>query len=140
MLAVQSKLFVPFRIAGRQHAAVAGGDDLARMKRKTSNVAMRLADFLPATVQIDLAADRTGRIFHERQSVLIGNRSESFQIAGHAHLMNSQDRPSLRGDGFLNSARINIEGGRLNIDKNRPGVLAKRCRNNRLLEVSITKS
>ena len=53
---------VDFRVVGGQHATIARGDDLTRVKRKAGNIAVRLADSLPMIVPQYFAAQRAGRV------------------------------------------------------------------------------
>ena len=69
MLAQQAELLVPLGVARRDHAAVAGADDLARVERKAGDVAVRPADLLPLAIPEDLAADRAGGVLDERNAV-----------------------------------------------------------------------
>ena len=61
MLAQQAELRGRVGVGGGQHAAVAGRDHLARVEREAGDVAVRLADPLPAAVPADLAAERRRR-------------------------------------------------------------------------------
>src|SRR5437868_4716932 len=67
VLAQQPESRVPFSIGRGDHSPVAGAHDLARMERETGDIGVRLADFFPLALPLDLAADRACGVFHDRQ-------------------------------------------------------------------------
>ena len=69
VLAQEPELRVPLGVAGGQHAALAGGDDLAGVEGEAGDVPVGLADGLPAVADADLAADGAGGVLDDRQAV-----------------------------------------------------------------------
>ena len=77
VLAQQAELAIPFRIARRDHAAIAGADHFARVKGKASDVRVRPTDLLPLPVPQDFAADGARGILDDRKGMAPGDRDES---------------------------------------------------------------
>ena len=89
LLSQEPELAVPVPARGCQHAALAGRDQLAGVKREAGDVAVRLADPLPAAFQEQLAANGAGRVFDQRQVVPAGYREHTWQVARHSKLVDA---------------------------------------------------
>ena len=68
MLTQQPELAIELGVRRREHPAVAGREQLARVKREAGDVAVRPADALPPAVPEDLAADGARRVLDDRQA------------------------------------------------------------------------
>src|SRR5258705_13725336 len=87
VLAQQPEPGIPFRVPGGQHAAVPRAHDLAWMKREAGDIAVRAADLLPRVTRRVLAADGTGRILDQQQTVLACEGEDRPQITRQPHLV-----------------------------------------------------
>ena len=105
----EAKQLVPFFIVRCDHATVAGGDDLTGMKRKTGHIALGFSDFLPMIITHNFAADGTCGVFNDPQTLLFGKIRNRGHIAGHAHLVHTQDSPRRRSDGIFDEFRVDVE-------------------------------
>src|SRR3990172_3468923 len=91
MLAEKTKLPVMVGVVCRYHSAVAGCNKLPGMKRKTGDVAVRLAKFFPRACDIYFTPYCTCRVFNHGKAKLSGKRKYGFYVAGHSHLMDRHD-------------------------------------------------
>src|SRR6267142_6687721 len=91
MLPPKAKLPVPFGIGCGNHPTVARGDDLARMKGETGDVAMRFTDLLPRGAPEDLAANSAGSVLHYGQRMLTSDLRNGFKVTGHPHLVHTEN-------------------------------------------------
>src|SRR5690606_5869100 len=73
MLPPQPEPGVDGGAARGQHAALSGGDDLARMEREADDVAMRASDPRPGAVDENLRSDRAGRVLDYRHAMDLRN-------------------------------------------------------------------
>ena len=121
MLAPQAELPIPRCIGGRDHPAVTGRDDLARMEREAGDVAVRLADPFPGAVPQNLAANRAGCVLDQYQAVVPRQRHQTLQIARHADLMHRENRPGLRPDHRRDAIDVDVERLRVDVDEDRHG-------------------
>ena len=76
------------------------------------------------TVPEDFASNGAGGVFDQSQASAGRDLAEGEEIAGHSHLMHTQDRPRFLGNGQLDQLRIEIVRQRIDIGKdwNRPAV------------------
>ena len=121
MLAEQPELAVQLGVAGRQHAAVAGGDAPCgggTRSRRRSRAAGRSA---PRPAHERLAADRAGRVLDHRQAVSPGDVEDGRQVARQADLVHGQDRPGPRRDRPLDQGGVDVVGPRVDVHEHRAG-------------------
>lgn len=121
VLAQKPELGVPFRVAGRQHPAFAGGDDFARMEREAGDIPVWLADAFPFAVDPDFAADGAGGVLNDRQRMTRGDLHDPRHVAGHANLVHTEDGLGALGDRRLDQCRIHVEGVGINVDEDGQG-------------------
>jgi hypothetical protein len=107
------------RIRRGDHAAVAGRDDLARVKGKAGDGAVRAADAFPAVVDLDLAAERARGVLDEGEAVLAREGEDGTELAGEAQLMDAKDRAGARAHRLGQPARVHAEGVGLDVDEHR---------------------
>src|SRR4051812_7729022 len=74
-------------VVGRDHAAIAGGQELARMEGEAGGDAEGAADLAPAFADADPAADRAGGIFDQCQTAAPGNLCDRIDPSRHAELV-----------------------------------------------------
>src|SRR4051812_46406126 len=91
------------------------------MKGETGKVPMRFADFFPLAIPKDFGADPASGVFNQRNFVLFGNLHKTMEIAGHADLVDAEDRTRQRSDRGFDETRIDVVSGGIDIDKNRSG-------------------
>ena len=103
----------------RQHAAVAGADDLARMEREAGDVAVRLADFLPPAVPQRISLPMAQAASSISGQAVAPRTAGSPQVAGHADLVHAEDRPRARRDGGLDSSGSMLKVVGLDVDEHR---------------------
>ncbi len=101
---------VPVGVARGEHPALAGGDDLARMKGKTGDIAVGLADPFPAVANANLAADGARGILNDRQAMTGSDGQNPAKVAGQANLMHAENGPGTLGDRGFEPGGIEIEG------------------------------
>src|SRR5262249_50684148 len=117
VLPPQPEAGIPFRTGRRDHPAVAGRNDLARMERKTGDVAVRFADSLPPAIDAYLAPDRAGGILDDPEAVASSQYHNRVHLARHAELMHAENRPGAARDRRLDGRRIHVERRRLDVDE-----------------------
>src|SRR5205807_966417 len=109
VLAPEPELRVPRGIRGGQHPAITSRQELARMERETGDIAVRFPDPFPLALPEDFATGRTGRVFDHRQGVPTGYLDDALQVAGHAHLMDTEYGSCPRSNRPLKECRGHIE-------------------------------
>ena len=119
MLTTQPEFAVKFRIGGRQHAALAGRDDLARMEGEAGNSSVGLANRLPFSIEPDLASRGASGIFDQGNVMTTCHRHKRMQVARHSHLVNCENGARAIGYGFVHMLRIEIVGRRIDVHENR---------------------
>ena len=62
-----------FRIGRREHATIARRQKFARMEREARHIAVRLADFFPASVATNFTSHGARGILDYRQRISPGN-------------------------------------------------------------------
>ena len=102
-----------FLIAG-EHSSFAGCHVLGGVEAERRGIAPR-AD---PTVAI-LGADRVGRVFHDRQFVLFGQRLDGVEVDGMPAEMHRQNCPRTRRDRALDADGVNVQRVRFNVDQHR---------------------
>src|SRR6185312_16596603 len=70
-------------------------------------------------VPLDFAADRTGGIFDDGETMAACDIDEPRKVAGHPHLVNTKDGAALGRDRRFDLAHIDIVCLRLDVDENR---------------------
>src|ERR1700730_14742943 len=118
VLAQHLEFGVPFGIRRREHAAIPGAHNLARMKRKAGDVTARPSDLLKLAIPCDLAAHRARRILHYGKAMTAGNLEDSSEIARHPHLVHAQNGACMWRQDGLDLGRIKVEGVRFDINEN----------------------
>src|SRR5690606_8284993 len=83
----------------------------------TGDIAMGLADLLPLALPQDFAADGTGGILDHRDGVSLPDCNYGREVAGHAELVNAEDRPGARRDCRLDQIGIDVVAIRLDVDE-----------------------
>ena len=121
VLPPEAKLFVPLLVGCRDNAAITCGDDLPRMKRETGDISMWLTDLFPLALPIDFTADCAGRIFNDWQRITLTDINNRREIAGHSHLVDTQDGLGAIRDCSFDQRRIDIESLWLDVHKYRSG-------------------
>ena len=118
VLAQQPELLIPLGVRRRDHAAVAGGQHLARVEREAGDVAVRPADPFPPASQRSRCRSRrprprraagplrwaTSSTPRDRTACRSGARTGS---------------PGSRADGLLDSQRVDVEAIGLDVDEHR---------------------
>ena len=87
------------------------------MKREAGDISVGLADLLPHSPPRDLAANCARSIFNNLEVVASRDLQNRGQIAGQAHLVNTEDRPRSLSDRLLDTSWINIERSRVDVDE-----------------------
>ena len=119
MLPPEAELAIELRARGRDHAAVACGDDLPRVKREAGDVAVRLPDLLPPAIPQNLAAARAGGVLDDRNASAAADLDDAREIARHAELMDAQNRLRARGECRFDQRRVHVVGPGLDVDEDR---------------------
>ena len=120
VLAQQAEARIELGILRGQHAAIADGDHLARMKREAGDIARRLADLLARirrtgspTPKAQAASSTTCSPWAPR------DRHDRIQVAGHADLVHAEDGARPRGDRRRDQRGIHVVADRLDVDEDR---------------------
>src|SRR5438105_15929266 len=106
------------------HSSIPRCEQLARMKGKARDIAVRLTDLFPGVIPQDLTSTRASCIFYDCQVVPAGNYCDRLEITRHPDLVNAENRTCSLVDFLLDECRIDIESPGLDVDKNglRPAV------------------
>ena len=122
VLAQQAESGIERRVGRGQHAAVAGREELARVKRKAGDVAVRTTHPLPQPVRAaNLAAGGAGRILDHAEAMPRGQACDGGQVTRHPQLVHAEDGPRGGRDGGFHLPWVDVERVRVNIDEHRRG-------------------
>ena len=102
------------RVVDGDHAALAGGDDLARVQREAGQRAER-AD-RPALV---LRADGARGVLDELEPVALGQRDEGVHVRRQPDLVHGHDRLRALGDRALGRRGVEVVGQRVDVGEDR---------------------
>ncbi len=89
MLPQQTKSGIPFLVLGGDHSPIPGGENFSGMKRKASDISVRLTNPFPSTVPQDFAADGTSRILDQRERMFFGDGDHADQVTRHSDLVHT---------------------------------------------------
>ncbi len=67
------------------------------------------------------AADGVGGVFDDPQTAALGQSVERVHVDRQAREMHRHDRPGARGEGRFDLLQVEVAGGELDIDEDRPG-------------------
>src|SRR5919198_3592603 len=93
------------RVAGRQHATLAGRDVLDRMETEHRDVAVQSTD--PATTE--LSTERVRGILHDGDAARLGKAQQRVHVARLAGEMHRENRARSGTELSLHGAEVNIQ-------------------------------
>ncbi|HYK99119.1 MAG TPA: aminotransferase class I/II-fold pyridoxal phosphate-dependent enzyme [Candidatus Acidoferrales bacterium] len=97
-------------VLGRDHDALAGRDDLARVEREHGLVRVR-----PDPPPLVRLADRGRGVLDHVEAVLLRDRVDGVDVACEADLVDGHDRLGALGDALLDVVRVDVEGARVDL-------------------------
>ena len=102
----EPELAVERGVCRGQHPAVAGGQQLAGMKREAGNEAVRPPDPLPLPVPLDFATHGAGGVLDDRYPVPAGHIEDGAKVARHTELVHDEHSPGARADRLLDMCDV----------------------------------